>query len=305
MNKIVYIPILLLFWSCQSGKEKTADSSSERLVVATVNYPLYYFAKAIGGDNVQVYLPSLGGDPAYWKPDARMVSNFQKADLIIANGAGYAKWMEKVSLPSSKIVNTSLSFKDQWIETEEGITHSHGPEGEHVHKGTAFTTWLDLQFAMKQTSSVYEALLALLPEKEAELKSNFKQLQERLSELDNKLNELAKTIGDQTLIGSHPVYQYLSSGYDLTIHSLHWEPDEMPNEEEWSSLQNKMQSSGAQIMLWEDEPIEQIKSKLNEIGMGYSVFNPCGNKPESADFLGVMAKNAADLENILLQKIAG
>lgn len=304
MNKLVYLTIPLLIWSCQPGKEKSADSSNDKVVVAAVNYPMYFFTKAIGGDLVQVYLPALGGDPAYWKPDARMVSNYQKADLIVANGAGYAKWMEKVSLPSSKIVNTSLSFKAQWIETEEGITHSHGPEGEHVHKGTAFTTWLNLSFASQQAQSIYEALLVAMPGMEDQLKSNFNKLKEELATLDAKLNELAKMINGQQLIGSHPVYQYLSSGYGLNINSLHWEPDEMPGDEEWKSLQSLMQSSGAQIMLWEDEPTQQIKTKLDEIGMHYSVFNPCGNKPESADFLDVMRKNSVDLENILLQKTA-
>ena len=38
-------------------------------------------------------------DPAFWKPDDAAIARFQTADLILRNGAGYAKWMKTVSLP--------------------------------------------------------------------------------------------------------------------------------------------------------------------------------------------------------------
>ena len=147
MLRTIPIAIVVFFISCSSKKDGPGENVREIPKIAVVNYPLYCFAKSIAGDKATVYLPSLEGDPAYWKPSARQVINFQNADLILTNGAGYAKWLEKVSLPSSKIVNTSGSFKDQWIETDEVLVHSHGPEGEHSHKGTAITTWLNFKFA--------------------------------------------------------------------------------------------------------------------------------------------------------------
>jgi zinc transport system substrate-binding protein len=71
-----------------------------------VNYPLKYFAERIGGDHVRVEFPAPADvDPAYWNPALAGISAFQKADLILLNGAGYAKWIAKVSLPRSKIVD--------------------------------------------------------------------------------------------------------------------------------------------------------------------------------------------------------
>ena len=297
--KYIFPLVVLLFFSCEGNGKKETSTTIEKPAIAVVNYPLYYFAKTIGGNHVNVYLPSIGGDPVYWQPDSRQVNNFQKADIILANGAGYAKWMEKVSLPSSKIVITSDSFRDQWIEIEEGVTHSHGPEGEHVHKGTAFTTWLNFEFAALQAEEVYTSLIKILPDKEPEFKTNYDRLQGELTSLDAKMKNLAAQISEEHIITSHPVYQYMENAYGLHITSLHWEPDEMPGDEEWKEVKHLVVDHKAKIMIYENEPLPEIKTKLQEIGIRLVVFNPSGNRPETGNFVEVMKEN---LENLLSAK---
>ena len=126
------------------------------LNVYVVNYPLKYFAERIGGPHVKVTLPvPAGEDPVYWTPEIAEISAYQQADLILLNGAGYAKWVSKVSLPRAKTVDTSRGFKDKYITVKETMTHSHGAEGEQAHEGLAFTTWLDLSLVAKQAETVF------------------------------------------------------------------------------------------------------------------------------------------------------
>ena len=130
-----------------------------------MNYPLLYFAERIGGEHVELIYPIPDDvDPAYWLP-YQALEEIQQADLIMANGADYAKWMGKVSLPSSKVIYTSKAFADRYIKIEEGTTHSHGAEGEHVHYGYAFTTWLDFKLALSQAEVVKNALVNKRPGK--------------------------------------------------------------------------------------------------------------------------------------------
>lgn len=297
MKYLISLTALFLFFACENNKGKETSSSQEKSTVAVVNYPLYYFAKTIGGDNVNVYLPSIDGDPAYWQPDARQVNNFQKADIILANGAGFAKWMEKVSLPSSKIVVTSDSFKDQWIEIEEGVSHSHGPEGEHVHKGMATTTWLNFKFSALQAEEVYKSLVKVLPKQEAQLSSKYETLKRELLAMDANLHELASKLNGTQIIASHPVYQYMEEAYGFQVTSMHWEPNEMPGEDEWKEMKHLIEHHQAEIMIYEDDPLPEIKSKLEDMGIKLVIFNPCGNRPEAGDFLEVMRDNLADLNN--------
>jgi zinc transport system substrate-binding protein len=124
------------------------------------NYPLKYFSDRIGGDKVTVEFPIPADiDPAFWQPDSNIISQLQQGDLIFLNGATYEKWLETVSLPESNLINTSSKFQDQYIPIKSAITHSHGPGGEHSHTGTAFTTWLNLQFALQQAQSIRDALI--------------------------------------------------------------------------------------------------------------------------------------------------
>ena len=138
----------LLLCSCMSAV------AADRLVVYAVNYPLAYFAERIGAEHVEVHFPAPAGvDPAFWVPNAETVAGYQGADLILLNGADYAKWVTKATLPMSAMVNTTAAATDRYIEIEALTTHSHGPEGEHAHGGTAFTTWLDMRLALCQATS--------------------------------------------------------------------------------------------------------------------------------------------------------
>ncbi len=224
------------------------------------------------------------------------MSEIQSADLILANGAGYAKWMEKVSLPSSKIVNTSEGFKDKFIEIKDGPTHSHGGDGAHSHTEIAFTTWLDFKLAIVQASAVKHALVRLIPDKAAALNQNFNILKDELELLDARMETLAIGVGDKGIIGSHPVYQYLSQGYGINIKSLHWEPDVMPTAMEWNDLESLAEKKKINMMLWENTPIAEITDRLNKIGFTIIVFNPCGNEPKNGDFMSVMANNLSQFE---------
>ena len=151
--KSIVVTLAVLLAGCGGNDSDkvapVAEETTDTLVIYTVNYPLAYFAETIGGDLVEVVFPAPADqDPAYWSPDADTIAAYQAADLILLNGAGYAKWVDRATLPSSRLVDTGAAFADRLIEMESVTTHSHGPEGEHEHGGWAFTTWLDPMLAI-------------------------------------------------------------------------------------------------------------------------------------------------------------
>ena len=149
---LVIIASLLLFSIATAGE-------SEKPTIYVVNYPLQYFAERIAGEHARVVFPApTDVDPAYWMPDAKTISDYQRADFILLNGANYAKWVNKVSLPRFRMVNTSAAFKDRYIEAAEILTHSHGAKGQHGHEALAFTTWIDFSLAAEQAKAIVKAL---------------------------------------------------------------------------------------------------------------------------------------------------
>ncbi len=271
---------------------------SDAVVVFTTNYPLAYFARRIGGDWVSVEFHAPPGiDPAYWSPSPEDVAAYQGADLVLLNGAGYEGWVAKTSLPDSKLVNTSAGFEDMYIVAEEAVLHTHGPEGEHEHENVAFTTWLDPVLAIEQARAIRDALAAQLPGAEADLQEGFAALETDLTEIDARLEAWAADRSGQPLLASHPVYQYLARRYDLNLRSVHFEPDELPTTGGWRGLAARLEGHEAEWMLWEASPLDETRELLaGEYGVGSVVFDPCGNRPESGDYISVMLANVESLE---------
>jgi zinc transport system substrate-binding protein len=277
-----------------------ADDS--KLSVYTVNYPLKYFAERIGGDLVTVEFPAPPDvDPVYWSPDAETISAYQTADLILLNGASYAKWVEVASLPQSKLVNTSRAFSDSYVTVEGTVTHSHGPEGEHSHGEAAFTTWLDPTLAKRQAGAILEAFVRAQPDRQDEFMAGFESLEQELTELDMVLEELVAGVRSQPLLTSHPVYQYLARGYRLNLLSVHFEPDEFPSARAWRELTQLLTSHPASWMLWEAEPLEETAARLRELGVESAVFDPCANTPAEGDYRAVMRRNLDNLESVFAE----
>ena len=270
---------------------KTSFQSSMYIIkpIVTLDVP----RNVLVGDTFNVDY-TLHWDPAFNEPYPEEIQQFQRADIIFINGAGYEKWIEKISLSTRKLVNTSSSFEDRYIETEDA-THSHGPEGEHSHTELAFTTWLDLGHARAQAKSVLDHLIDYFPENKTEFQAKFVELTADLLQLESELRLKINSLDNKTAYASHPVYQYLGAGYGLEIISFHWEPAEHPSEEQWEEFTATHHEFQAAIMLWEDEPLPEVIDHLTEMDIRVVVFKPLGNIPENGDFISIMSENIEDL----------
>ncbi len=302
LTGVISLCALVAVAGCQGESEppKGTATGEKKPVVYVVNYPLKYFADRIGGQAVAVEFPAPAGrDPASWKPDATAVLGYQKADLILLNGAGYAKWVERATLPQAKLVDTSAKFRDRLIIVEDAVTHSHGPGGEHSHAGPASTTWLDLSLAVEHARAVKDAFVKLWPNEATTFDAGFAALEKDLVDLDKRFAAVALRQPDAPLLASHPVYQYLERRYKLNLKSLHWEPDEMPEEAMWTSLAEMLKDHPAKWMIWEGKPLEGSAEKLKALGVGSVVVSLGGNVPEKGDFLDLMRENLTSLEQAL------
>ena len=272
-------------------------SAAETLTVYTVNYPLAYFAERIGGDLVDVVFPVPADvDPAFWEPGATDIAGFQQADLILLNGAGYAKWLKRVSLPRRKLVDTSAAFQHDYISVKQTVTHQHGPGGDHSHAGTAFTTWLDFNQAIKQAKAILSALEKYRPENTDAFRQNYALLEKDLDSLDQTLMALVVQDADKAFIASHPVYQYLARRYKIKLNSVMWEPDVAPDNNQWYALQQLLANNNTKWMIWEGEPDQQSVAKLQAMSISSLVFDPAANVPEQGDFISVMKNNISNIE---------
>ncbi len=291
-------------WGCFSSQRAPREerSASGLLTVYVVNYPLQYFAERIGGERVRVVLPAPStGDPAFWTPGPEDIAAYQQADVILLSGASYAKWTKTAALPQTRIVDTSASVAERYIEVEDAVSHSHGPGGAHVHAGTASSVWLDPQLAVAQAKAISQTLMAQRPQYQEEFKKNFAALEADLNKLESDLSKATEGKSDRPLLFSHPVYQYLQRRYGLNAKSVLWEPGELPSEKRWDELRAMLEQHPAKWMVWEGPPNEESVRRLEELGVRSVIFDPCSNKPAEDDFLSIMQRNVENLSRALTE----
>ncbi|KQB98465.1 hypothetical protein AL073_00310 [Loktanella sp. 1ANDIMAR09] len=265
-------------------------AAQDRARVVAVNYPLQYFAERLVEDAAEVIFPVPAEvDPSFWRPSIADISTIQSADLILLNGAGFATWVDRVSLPRAKVVNTTTAIEDQFIRTES-ITHSHGDGDEHSHEGLASYTWLDPMLAIAQAEAVAAAITARGIAPDDAVATRLDALRADLEELDRQATGAFDGMQSIAMIATHPRYQYLARRYDLSLSSLEWEAGAMPTDEERAELMALVAQTGAKVLIWEAAPPPEAFAIAADLGLANIVFPTLAHGVEEGDYMQAVAE---------------
>ena len=72
----------------------------------------------------------------------------------------------------------------------------------------------------------------------------------------------------------------------------------MPDDAAIEDLKGKLKDHPAKWMIWEGDPAPESVEKIKALGLGSVVVDPCGNRPDSGDWLSVMKRDAENLKAI-------
>ncbi len=268
--------------------------------VWTTFYPTTEFARLIGGEKVNVHCPvPADADPIFWKPTRQAIAGYQDADLIILNGAEFEKWVETANLPQSKILNTALGFKSEWVRYEgTGGEHKHGPDGEkHTHTGIDGHTWLDPILAKQQAAAIRDGLIRLQPKHEKTFRQNYNALAGDLDRLDEAFKKLPVK---QALYANHPAYNYLAKRYGWKIVNFDLDPEFAPTKEQLAEIAAKIKTTPGKLMLWESAPTKEVAQAIQTAtGLKSIEFSPCEAKPDGDGYTATMRTSIQNLATAL------
>ncbi len=284
-----------------TGAGQTADGQAPaeaKLAVHTSCFPVHYLTQRVAGDraDVTLILPA-GEDPPDWTPPAETIAALQGADLIVVNGASFEGWVGTTTLPETKLVDSSATLPEPFIELGE-TTHSHGKEGEHSHKGTDPHTWSDPRMAIAQAEAIQAALSRVDPSNGDTYRSNFEGLRDELTRLDQSFEEALSGYDGEVLATSHPAFNYLGRRYGLKLQNFGFEPDELPGDPDFHTFAHEVKHHGLKRMLWEAQPTDEVKAKFEGTGVEVLFLDPLEQPQGEApyDYLKQAQANVARLE---------
>ncbi|MCH2209831.1 MAG: metal ABC transporter substrate-binding protein [Fuerstiella sp.] len=232
--------ITWLFLGCDQTVEHQEDTVSRRVKIAVTSYPLLAMAEEMAGDAADVELVvSRSTTSPDWKPDSDAVRRMQQATRILISGADYEPWLQRVTVPRSRLIDTSQGFYDQFVRIPDAVIHQHGPDGDHSHPGVVWATWLDPQLATSQLYQTSDVLLSVLPDSQANIRKVADRLAEDFRRLDDRLEELATVTSDTavTVVGDAPVYQYLTKRLGWNLKYIHLPSTGLLSDEDHASIQ--------------------------------------------------------------------
>jgi zinc transport system substrate-binding protein len=272
--------------------------AQDKARVVAVNYPLQYFAERLLGDAAEVeFLVPQDVDPSFWRPSVADISAIQSADLILLNGASFATWVDRVSLPRSKLVNTSASVSDKYIFTES-ITHSHGEGDEHSHEGVASYLWLDPTLAIAQAEVIAAAIITRDLAPEGEVEEALDLLRKEFNDLDSYARDALSELKGVSVLTTHPRYQYLARAYGLEVHALEWDAGAAPSAANLGDLRALASAHGARLLIWEADPPAEAVQAVADLGLASVIFPPQAHRPGEGSFLESYRQSIADLADI-------
>lgn len=185
----------------------STDTNHSRLKIVASFFPIYEFVKMVGGNNVNITtLIPIGVEPHDFEPTIQQIQKAESADLIIYNGAGLEKWIDKID----------SKFK---VDTSQGLNFLKGNDSESA--GTYDPhVWLDPVLAEKEVENIRDALVNVDPANSQYYQSNADKFIAELDNLDNKIKTELTTCDKKDFIAFHNAFTYFANRYGLNQHSI-------------------------------------------------------------------------------------
>lgn len=294
--------VLLMFSGCTSERPPSPTADPERVSIAVTSYPLLAMAEGMAGSAADVEMViEEGTSSPEWKPTSEAIQTMQKATRILISGGDYEPWLQRVTVPRSRLVDTAEGYYGQFVRIPDAVVHQHGPDGSHSHPGVVWATWLDPQLALSQLERTRDVLLPLLPDHVAEIQKAADRLADEFRQLDERLDQLAESTSDAeiTVLGDAPVYQYLAQrlGWKLTYVHL---PGHGPlTEEQRSSLTTAMDEQQPSMVWLQQTLAEEVVLTEGDRDRPVAVIDLCQSANPARSLTERLEGNLDRIEAVL------
>ena len=230
LSRIAILTICLaLVSACQKKETAVTAANQKKLAVVTTLFPLYEFARNIGGNKVDANLILPPGMEAHtFEPKPEDAIRVTKADLFIYTNEYMEPWAVKFvqGLNSGNIalVDSSKGVKFLKAGAEEDDENEHekhtGKEYHHHADGMDPHIWLDFANAKIMVDNIAAAMSANDPSNKEYYLANAVAYKAELDKLDAEYKSGLSSCDKKAFLhGGHYTFGYLAHRYGLQYES--------------------------------------------------------------------------------------
>ncbi|MCX5849789.1 MAG: zinc ABC transporter substrate-binding protein [Deltaproteobacteria bacterium] len=300
-KKISMLILLLLSFllSCQPAKESGREEQKLK-VIATI-FPLYDFARNIGGDKIKVsmLLPP-GTDAHHYELKPENIIKVSKSDIFLFTNFEMEQWAYKIINAADK--NTNMLA----IETGNGAVLLPLNKEEQENRVSNFDPhiWLDMDNAQKMVDNIATAFIKKDSRNSDYYLKNAHDYKLKLMTLDQRYRaELTGCKTKTVLHAGHWAFAYLAKKYNLNyIAAYNVSADAEPSPQKMVALIKQVKKERVPCIYYENMINPRLAQMIaKETGAGLLKLNN-GHDISKADikngesFISLMERNLTNLK---------
>lgn len=273
MKNYLYLSLILLFaLSCNIVNEN-------RPTITVSIEPQRYFVEQIVGDKFRVNtIVPAGTSPETYDPTPSQMIELGKSTLYFKVGYlgfenAWGKNLEENNVDVD-VINCSNN-----INLIEGENHSIeiGENDEHEghnHQGVDPHIWSSPKSALIMAENMLNALVVADEENQKQYRENFKKLETKIKDIDQKIRELLENAPVKSFIIYHPALGYLARDYNLTQYSIEFE-GKNPSPQQLKVMIDFAREQGIRtIFVQKGFDIKNAESLAKEVGASIHSIDP-------------------------------
>jgi zinc transport system substrate-binding protein len=306
---LLLLLVLSFILSCQQAKESNKEDNKLK-VIATI-FPVYDFARNIGGDKIKItmLLPP-GTDAHHYELRPEDIVKVTKADIFLFTNFELEQWAYKIINAADKNTNmlaietgNGAFLMPLGKEDEEENKEEHGNHEEHI-SGFDPHIWLDMDNAQKMVDNITDAFIKKDPKNSDYYKKNADDYKLKLMALDRQFREGLTGCKTKTILhAGHWAFAYMAKKYNLQyVAAYNVFADAEPSPEQIFNLIEQIKKEKIPYIYYEammNPRLAQTIAKETGVGLlklsnGHDVSKADIKKGES--FIALMEKNLINLK---------
>lgn len=266
---------------------RQANTPSDKVTVAASYYPLYDFAKQVGGTYVTVSnLTPAGAEPHDYEPSARSLADTQEAAVFVYNGGAFEPWAAKFAKDYTGVAVAA----DYHVQLHDNDPHF----------------WLDPVLSQQIVQNIANGLRQADPEHADYYQRNAEAYSKRLSELDAEFRQGLARCQLHDIVSSHDAFGYVGRRYGFAIHGIAGiSPEAEPDAARMQQLADLVTQKQIGYIFFESLVSPRLADTIaTETGARTLVLNPIeglsdAEQTKGSDYLSLQRENLANLRTAL------
>lgn len=306
---LVLLLILSLVLAGCSNDIKTVPTTNDKIKVVATIYPVYEFARQVGGDRIQVEMLLVpGAEPHDWEPTPQDIIKIKSAKMFLYHGAGLepvTRLLTKEVLGDVKAVEISQGV-DLIKKNEDSDNHDKVANDDNHNHGMDVHTWLDPVIAQQEVATIAKAFIELDPQHKDYYQQNAQRYSMELAKLDQDYKAVLDNVKRRDIVTSHTAFGYLAKRYNLhQIGIMGLSPDSEPTPDKMIQVIEFCRKNNVRYIFSEPLVSPKLANAIaRDTGASILVLNPLENLTiedlkQGKNYLTVMHENLVNLEKAL------